>query len=804
MNAVDFYNVILPAAGQRVIAVPKAGSFKHFFGETNSWLARVSQYVDNNRQLNVYYGCATYKNASSRKQSNVEAVRSFWADVDCGPGKPYGSARDGGEAVLAFSAKLGIAPPFLVASGNGVHAYWPMDADMAPAVWKATAVILKAALKAESMFADPSRTADEASVLRPLGTHHRKGAPKLVKIEVVGAVSALTDFQAALMPYAGRAPLPAEVGKDFLPSGGPVAGMVLGNSDLTTGVEYPPCNGRKIADGCGVIALLRDNKGVVDQPTWYFGMGVLAFTDAGDALCHEWSSGDPRYSEAETNKKIAQIRANQRPTGCEKLGEQHPMICAACQHSGNIKTPYVLGLSDTELVSRPATLTPRPLGHQPPGYALPKLLSAQQAMQELNSRFAFVADWGGQPTYLRFATNGRPIPIQRDDLKEILANVFVLSEDSEGPKRVNAGKFWPAHPDRLEFDIAHYDPEHLRSCGAGRVLNLWTGLNREGRRGGWSRMRRHLFTVICRGRPAEFRYLLCWLAHAVQHPGTAPGTVVILKSEVEGSGKSTVASWMVVIFGRHAAELNTADQLLAKFNSHLETLSLIAVNEPAFAGDHNTERKLKSMITEARWPIEPKFRRPYWVPNCAHMMFTTNATWAVAAGQHARRYFVLDVDPAKAGDTGYFAALYAQANNGGVEAMLGFLLRLDIRNFSPAADMPITQALQEQQILSAPAIVQWALDLAEREEGTFAPVGGGSITFGQDVTTADLHADFEIFAQKRGGRPMTIRSFGAWMGRLELPSVLVGPRRLRGWRLPDPNAFRASVNKAAGIRGCAS
>lgn len=344
MDAVAFFDTILPSAGLRVIALPQGSGFRHLFGDSNTWLAEASQYVDTRRQLNVYYGVATYKDTSSRKQANVAWVRSFWADIDCGQGKPYATAKEGATAVLDFCRRLGLGRPYLVASGRGVHAYWPMAEDIPAATWKITAQLLKAALKAEGVHADPSRTADEASVLRPPGTTHRKAAPRPVRVVVEGDVSALTDFQAVLLPYAGDLQLPAEGGDDFLPAGGPAAGLDVSNSDLTAGVEYRKSSGIKIAQECGIIGMIRDTGGAVDQPTWYFGLGVLAFTEEGDALCHQWSSGDVRYSAAETNKKLAQIKANQKPTSCEKLGEQHPSICAACPHSGKIKTPYSLGL----------------------------------------------------------------------------------------------------------------------------------------------------------------------------------------------------------------------------------------------------------------------------------------------------------------------------------------------------------------------------------------------------------------------------------------------------------------------------
>jgi hypothetical protein len=52
------------------------------------------------------------------------------------------------------------------------------------------------------------------------------------------------------------------------------------------------------------------------------------------------------------------------------------------------------------------------------------------------------------------------------------------------------------------------------------------------------------------------------------------------------------------IFGRHSVLLNTADDLTGKFNDHLEHVSFIGLNEPAYAGDHQQAAKFRSMITE--------------------------------------------------------------------------------------------------------------------------------------------------------------------------------------------------------------
>lgn len=358
MEPIEFLNIVLPTNGLRCVAVPaqtREGRhyYKQLFGETNTWLLEAAQHLDANRQQNVYYALAGFGGETDpksgrtvRKQSNVIAVRSFWLDIDCGEGKPYATAKDAARAVLEFTDKAGLPRPFIVSSGGGVHVYWPMAEDMDPEVWTTTAQLLKAACKKEGLDADPSRTADRASVLRPPGTHHRKREPRPVRIVVDGVVGRLDDFQSALLPYAKYVELPGSTVTDAL---GPVPEHLSGlaaNADLSDGVEFRPCSSERIAEKCGVLALLRDTQGNVDQPTWYYSLGVMAFTTDGHRFAHEWSSGHPDYDPAETDQKLSQAAKIGKPTTCAKLADYQPGICAACPFAGQIKTPFSLGTYD--------------------------------------------------------------------------------------------------------------------------------------------------------------------------------------------------------------------------------------------------------------------------------------------------------------------------------------------------------------------------------------------------------------------------------------------------------------------------
>ncbi len=106
--------------------------------------------------------------------------------------------------------------------------------------------------------------------------------------------------------------------------------------------KHPPSSGEIIAQQCGVVGLVRDRRGDVDEPTWYGVLGVLAKTIEGDELGHAWSNGYDGYSESETQAKLDQAKGF-GPTSCAKLFECQPSICGGCPHFGHITSPIQLG-----------------------------------------------------------------------------------------------------------------------------------------------------------------------------------------------------------------------------------------------------------------------------------------------------------------------------------------------------------------------------------------------------------------------------------------------------------------------------
>ena len=67
--------------------------------------------------------------------------------------------------------------------------------------------------------------------------------------------------------------------------------------------------------------------------------------------------------------------------------------------------------------------------------------------------------------------------------------------------------------------------------------------------GDWSRIRTHLYEVICDGDIELFEYLLDYVAHMLQRPEEKPGVMVVLLGS-QGTGKGLFFQILQRVWGR--------------------------------------------------------------------------------------------------------------------------------------------------------------------------------------------------------------------------------------------------------------
>lgn len=332
-------DLYLPTQGLYCVATMlPSGGFSHNFFYSIDDARRFAKQRDDNG-FTVYIAQGTYRESTNRKATNVLALRSFFLDIDVGEKWKLKSQREAAQELLQFIRETGLPMPAVTNSGTGLYAHWPISEDIAPAQWRQVASYLKQVVAAysEGLAGDSSRTADAASVLRPIGSHNRKGnasrevtaishAEEIPLLDFVAALKAAGDRRSVTLAAATAPRKATNLNSEF---------------EVSQNEVLDP---RLIAAKCAQIGRIADLKGNVEEPLWYAMVGLIRFTTEGERYVHEWSTGHPSYSEHETNRKIQQHKdSGTGPTTCRWFHSLNAAGCAGCPHAPELKTPLFLG-----------------------------------------------------------------------------------------------------------------------------------------------------------------------------------------------------------------------------------------------------------------------------------------------------------------------------------------------------------------------------------------------------------------------------------------------------------------------------
>lgn len=271
-----------------------------------------------------------------------------------------------------------------------------------------------------------------------------------------------------------------------------------------------------------------------------------------------------------------------------------------------------------------------------------------------------------------------PIWLGHDDRRSVTKIVFKPSSNV-APHEYNVFKGWGVDPS--EYDPA--DP----TKGCKKILDLCRRLLGTGYNGDWG---------------------MAWLADMIQNPEDKPGTALVMRSK-EGAGKGTLMNAVLGPILRNAyVHIGNRKHLTSNFNSILQGTLLFFVDEAIWAGDKEGEGALKSLITEPSLMIEGKGKDAFAIANLARIVFASNEKWVVPVGPYGRRFHVVDCDEEMAQNVRYFEEVRAEANSGGREAFMAYLLNFDTSKFD-LRNPPVTDALVSQKIqtLRSDSVGHW-------------------------------------------------------------------------------------------------
>jgi hypothetical protein len=362
MNTLEFFQTVLPAEGVFFVVLMDVGSGKirHLAAGSHDELVKLVDKYRDDEQVMVYHACASYREPYIetdkkrwRVSENWSRAQAFWMDIDCVPEKAeknagYVDKASGWAAMKIFCGKTGLPLPMVVDSGNGLHCYWPLTKPINSQSWRKLADALKALTVATGFLADPSRTADFASILRPVGTINRKGEDREVKVKRVCE---------RIEPEALAASLKAAVNKFCTVSKPKPNNSAPLNDDLIAHLpDTLESSAELAASKCAQLAEMRDTQGDVGYEHWRGVIGIIKHCVEGEALAVKWSErrAETGHTQIDAVEKLASWSSP--PTTCEFFSQKNPTGCEGCVYRGKIRSPIVLGRVVPEQTAKEATV----------------------------------------------------------------------------------------------------------------------------------------------------------------------------------------------------------------------------------------------------------------------------------------------------------------------------------------------------------------------------------------------------------------------------------------------------------------
>lgn len=264
----------------------------------------------------------------------------------------------------------------------------------------------------------------------------------------------------------------------------------------------------------------------------------------------------------------------------------------------------------------------------------------------------------------------------------------------------DAYALWLNSGERRTVDVEHivFDPTMTKDPSV--YINTFEGLPLEPVRDDEACANlRWLLGFLCNHDEASTQWLIRWLAYPLQHLGAKMDTAVLMHSTMEGSGKSLLfADTFGALYGQYAATVGQT-QLESNFNAW-QSRKLWAVFEEVVSRDqrYNQVGKIKHLVTGKTVRMESKFINGWEESNHMNAVFLSNEILPWPISDSDRRMLVMW--PNETLPAARQKAIGHELENGGVAALYGWLLSVDLGDFNQRTRPPGTVARERLVALS--------------------------------------------------------------------------------------------------------
>lgn len=270
---------------------------------------------------------------------------------------------------------------------------------------------------------------------------------------------------------------------------------------------------------------------------------------------------------------------------------------------------------------------------------------------------------------------------------------------------------WAEHPERAIVRVQEvgFDPAEE---DAAIKCNLWSGWPTQPRAGKCTALLDLLGYMCSREHYSDrlYDWVLRWIAYPIQHPGAKMKTTLVIHGP-QGTGKNMFFEALMSIYGRYGRVIDQG-AIEDRFNDWASRKLFLIADEVVARSDlFHVKNKLKAFITGDWIRINPKNLAAYDERNHVNVVFLSNESMPVVLEEDDRRHTVIwtpeKLEPA------FYAAVHAEIDAGGIEALHDYLLHLDLGDFRPSTLPPMTEAKNELVDLSLDSTSRFFYALTE-------------------------------------------------------------------------------------------
>ena len=298
-----------------------------------------------------------------------------------------------------------------------------------------------------------------------------------------------------------------------------------------------------------------------------------------------------------------------------------------------------------------------------------------------------------------------------------------LSDMRDACVRRELHRVWSEHPRRRivrkeEVDFDPSESDERITC------NLWAGWPTTPRAGSCIKLL-DLLLHMCSGEGEDddarlklYKWILCWLAYPLQHPGAKLKSTVVMHGP-QGTGKNLFFESVMQIYGRYGGVIDQT-AIEDKFTDWASRRLFLIADEVVARSDlYHVKNRLKAFITGDRIRINSKNIQAWDETNHVNLVFLSNEHMPVVLEEDDRRHAIVWT-PEKLAKS-FYAEVLAEIRAGGVEALHDYLLHFNCGDFEPGTYPPDTAAKRRLIGISLDSTSRFYYDLMRGDVGDVKP-----------------------------------------------------------------------------------